>query len=96
MFTALFGKLSFLKLSRDLANDASLLPTNMALADRLCTWLECLLFYIMLEMTATGECVLIWGVHTFGKGGGVHRWVHKKGGSQGVHEKGGSQKGGFT
>ena len=36
---------------------------------------------------------VIWGVHTFGKGG-------SQGGSQGVHEKGGSQggsqKGGFT
>ena len=27
----------------DVANDASLLPTNMALADRLCTWLQFLL-----------------------------------------------------
>ena len=27
----------------NVANDASLLPTNMALADRLCTWLQCLL-----------------------------------------------------
>ena len=26
----------------DVANDAALLPTNMAMADRLCTWLQCL------------------------------------------------------
>ena len=42
---------------------------------------------------------LIWGVHTFGKGGS-QGGSRKGGGSQGVHEKGGSQggaqKGGFT
>ena len=27
----------------DVSNYASLLPTNIALADRLCTWLQCLL-----------------------------------------------------
>ena len=38
---------------------------------------------IMLEIPVRGECVLIWGgVHTFGKGGGVHMGVHKKGGSR--------------
>ena len=26
----------------DVANDAALLPTNMAMVDRLCTWLQCL------------------------------------------------------
>ena len=44
----------------------------------------------MLEMTARGECVLIWGGFT----------LSENGDSQGVHEKGGftggSQKGGFT
>ena len=52
----------------------------------------------MLEMTARGECVLIWGVHTFGNGG--FTGGSRKGGSQGVHERGGftggSRKGGFT
>ena len=54
----------------------------------------------MLDMTARGECVLIWGVGFILSGKGVHRgvdgWVHTFGkrGSHGVHENDGSQ--GFT
>ena len=33
----------FLPWYNDVANDASILPTNLALEDRLCTWLQCLL-----------------------------------------------------
>ena len=43
----------------------------------------------MLQMTARGECVLIWGFTLSGKVGS--QGVLEKGGSQGVHEKGGSQ-----
>ena len=50
----------------------------------------------MLEMTAMGECVLIWGGGSHFRERGVHRGLTKRG----VHEKGGSQggsqKGGFT
>ena len=50
------------------------------------------LVYIMLEMTAMGECVLIWGeVQAFGKGGGS-QGVHENAGSRGVHENGGSRE----
>ena len=42
----------------------------------------------MLEMTATGECVLIWGGSHFREGGGSQVGSQKGGFTGGVHKKG--------
>ena len=45
----------------------------------------------MLEMTAMGECVLIWGGGSHFRERGVHRGFTKRGVHKGVHKKGGSR-----
>ena len=72
----------------DVGNDASLLPTNMVLADRLCKWLQCLLSKALVHKSpkARGPEVEMSDERDSLTG------VSRKGGFTGGSQKGGSRE----